>query len=157
MAYTIADLAAAHQRIKQRRAALAADFAREDEQLKAEQVVLRQALLTMLQATGGTSVNTPAGTVYRRTVVKAAAADWGAIWQWQKEHDAPDLVQKRLNTKFITDYLEAHGKPSDPAHIANEGTPHEVWWDGKDWVKPWLAIPPGVNLHTEFDVSIRTS
>lgn len=127
MTYTIADVAGAHQRIREKRSALKSAFDAEDEALKAEQTALRVHLLVMLQATGGTSVNTPSGTVYRRTVVKAAAADWSAIWAWQKEHDAPDLVQKRLNTSFITEFMEANND----------------------------EIPPGINLHTEFDVSIR--
>ena len=157
MTLSIADLAAVHQKIKEKRAALAAEFARVDAELKEEQATLRRHLLTLLNATGGTSVNTPAGTVYRRKVVKAAGADWAAIWEWQKQNDAPDLMQKRLNVGFIEDYIEAHGKPENPAHVANEGTPHEVWWDGSAWVQPWTAIPPGINLHTEFDVSIRKS
>lgn len=157
MAHSIADLAAVHQRIKEKRAALKAEYERADEDLKADQTKLRVALLQMLNATGGTSVSTPAGTVYRRTVVKAAAADWGAIWDFMKQNDAPDMVQKRLNVGYIESWLETHGKPDDPAHVANEGTSHEVWWDGSAWVQPWSGLPPGVNLHTEFDVSIRKS
>lgn len=127
MAYSIAQLAQAHQRIKDERSRRKAEFERLDEELKAQQTALRQALLVELNKTGGTSVNTPFGTVYRRTVTKSAAADWGAIWTWMKAHDAPDLVQKRLNNQFILDYMEANND----------------------------AIPPGINLHNEFDVSIR--
>lgn len=31
-------------------------------------------------------------------------------------------------------------KPTDPSHIAHAGTGHEVWWDEKAWVKPWIAV-----------------
>lgn len=32
-------------------------------------------------------------------------------------------------------------RPTDPAHIANAGTPHEQWWNGAAWV-PAPQMPP---------------
>ena len=34
--------------------------------------------------------------------------------------------------------LSVPGKPEDPAHIAHAGTDSELWWNGTEWVKPWL-------------------
>jgi hypothetical protein len=59
--------------------------------------------------------------------MKAGAADWGAIWDWMKEHDAADLLERRLKVGFIQQYMED-----------NEG-----------------AVPPGINIHREFEVSVR--
>lgn len=137
MTYTIADLARAHGKIRDERSRRTAEYARVDEDLKTEQVMLRQHILKMLTATGGTSIRTPYGTVYRRTVTKSAAADWGAVWDWMKEHDAPDLVQKRLNNQFILDMIEAQRPPG-----AEDGSYA-------------VTLPPGINLHQEFDISIR--
>lgn len=30
-------------------------------------------------------------------------------------------------------------KPDNPAYIAHAGTVNELWWDGSEWVKPWLG------------------
>lgn len=46
------------------------------------------------------------------------------------------LVADQSDTK--PDAGGALGKPSDPAHIAHEGTVNEVWWDGAAWIKPWV-------------------
>jgi hypothetical protein len=35
---------------------------------------------------------------------------------------------------------DTSGKPQDPAHIAHEGSESEVWWNGEDWVAPWVAV-----------------
>lgn len=33
-------------------------------------------------------------------------------------------------------------KPDNPDHVAHAGTPNEVWWNGAEWVKPWVAEEP---------------
>lgn len=99
----------------------------EDVKLEADQQLLKGVLLQLLNQSGARSMTTDAGTVFKSEKIKPSAADWGVIWDWMKEHDAPDLVERRLKTTFIKDYMEA-----------NAG-----------------ALPPGVNVMREFEVTVR--
>jgi hypothetical protein len=99
-----------------------ADLALEEDQIK-----LKQVMLHLLNQNGATSIVTEHGTAYRRTVIKPSAADWNAIWQWMKDNDAADLLERRLKVGFLKTFMEE-----------NDG-----------------ALPPGINVHKEFEVSVR--
>lgn len=120
-------LVEAHQAIKDARTAKRHAWEAEDALLEADQQKIKAVLLHMLNESGAKSFATDRGTVYRREVMKPSAADWGAIWTWMKEHDAPDLVERRLKVGFIQEYMEEHAG----------------------------AIPPGINVHRVFEVSVR--
>lgn len=100
---------------------------KQDVALEADQNKLKVLMLELLNANGAKSIATDHGTVYRTEKIRPSAADWGAIWAWMVEHDAMDLLEKRLKTTFIKEYMEEH--------------------DG--------ALPPGVNVHREFEVTVR--
>lgn len=99
----------------------------EEEALKADEGKLKQVMLHLLNVNGAQSIRTDHGTVYRTEKIKAGAADWAAIWTWMQANDAMDLLERRLKTTFIKEYMEAH--------------------DG--------AIPPGINVHREYEVTVR--
>lgn len=98
-----------------------------DTALENDQNILKALMLDLLNKTGATSIKTDHGTAIRSEKLKPSAADWGAIWEWMKEHDAPDLLERRLKTTFIREYMDEH-----------EG-----------------AIPPGINVHREYEISVR--
>jgi len=117
----------AHNAIKNARASARRAYEAQDADMEEDQKKLKAWLLGQLNVTGAKSIVTALGTVFRREVMKPSAADWGAIWAWMKEHDAPDLVERRLKVTFIKEYM-----------AANAG-----------------ALPPGINIHREFEVSVR--
>lgn len=117
----------AHNAIRDARTAKRHAWEEEDAKLEADQHKLKVLLLDVLNQNGAKSIATAQGTIYRREVVKPSAADWGAIWDWMKKNDAPDLVERRLKVKFITDYQEENGG----------------------------QLPPGINVHREYEVSVR--
>ena len=98
-----------------------------DAELEKDQNALRAFLLDILNKSGAQSVRTQGGTVYRTERIKPSAADWGAIWAWAVENDAPDIFERRLKSGFIKEFMDEH-----------EG-----------------AAPPGVNVHREFEVAVR--
>lgn len=100
---------------------------KEDALLEADSDRLKVFLLGQLNATGAKSIATDSGTVYRSEKIKPSAADWGAIWEWAKDNDGFEIVEKRLKAAFIKEYMEANGG----------------------------QLPPGVNVHREFEVSVR--
>lgn len=117
----------AHQAIKAARTARRHAWEKEDLALEEDQHKLKVLLLELLNQQGAKSIATAHGTVYRREVMKPSAADWGAIWAWAKANDAMEIFEKRLKAKFISDFQEENGG----------------------------NLPPGINVHREFEVSVR--
>ncbi len=117
----------AHNAIRDARTVKRHAWEAEDAKLEADQNMLKAMLLDHLNQTNSKSVATDYGTAYRTEKIKPSAADWGAVQAWIVEHDAWDLMEKRLKSTFIKSYMDEH--------------------DG--------AIPPGVNVHREYEVSVR--
>lgn len=117
----------AHNAIKDARTVKRHAWEAEDAELEADQNKLKALLLDHLNKTGSKSIATDFGTAYRTEKIKPSAADWAEIQRWIVENDAFDLLEKRLKSTFIKDFMDA-----------NEG-----------------RIPPGVNVHREFEVSVR--
>lgn len=114
--------------IRDARTALKRKFEQEDALLEADQQKLRAVILAIMNATGAKSVSTEHGTAYRSERIKVSAADWTAIRDWiAQDPDRIEIFEKRLKSTFVQEHMEAH-----------EG-----------------AIPPGVNVHREYDVSVR--
>lgn len=99
----------------------------EDAALEADQTKLKAMMLDILNNLGGKSIATEHGTVYRTEKIRPSAADWAVVQQWIIANDAWDLMEKRLKATFVRQYMED-----------NQG-----------------QIPPGVNVHREFEVTVR--
>ena len=120
-------LVEAQQAIKDARTAKRHAWETEDALLAADEQKIKAVLLDILNSSGTKSFACDHGTVYRREVMKPSAADWNAIWAWAKEHDAMEIFEKRLKVGFLQEYMAENGG----------------------------AIPPGVNIHRAFEVSVR--
>lgn len=114
--------------IRDARAAKRHAYEAADLALEEDQRKLKVLMLELLNQTGAKSINTEFGTVYRSEKIKPSAADWTAIYGWIAENpERFELLEKRLKSTFVKEFMEE-----------NEG-----------------AIPPGVNVHREFEVSVR--
>lgn len=99
-----------------------------DLELEADQQRLKVFMLDILNRTGAKSLSTVHGTVYRTEKVKPSAADWAAVYAWIAEKpERFELLEKRLKSTFVKEYMDDH--------------------DG--------VLPPGVNVHREFEVAVR--
>lgn len=118
----------ARQAIKDARTIKRHAWEKEDIALEEDQKKLDVLLLQLLNQQGASSIATEHGTVIRSLKLKPSAADWGAIWDWIVQDPARgELLERRLKTAFIKEHMEQ-----------NNG-----------------AIPPGINLHREYEVSVR--
>lgn len=117
----------AHNAIRDARTVRRHAYEKEDAELELEQQRLKAFMLEHLNKTNTKSISTDHGTIYRSLKVKPSAADWGAIWDWMRENDGIDLLERRIKATFVKDFMEA-----------NDG-----------------ALPPGVNVIREFEVSVR--
>lgn len=88
---------------------------------------LRVYFLTHLNNTNAKASRTDAGTFFKKLKVSPSAASWEVIYAYIKEHDAFDMLERRIKKKFVSDYRKLNN-----------------------------ALPPGVNVHEEWEVQVRT-
>lgn len=119
----------AHINIRDARSALKKQFDTADADLKAAQVKLEAAMLGHLNQHGTESVRTEAGTFYRQEEITPSGSDWSAFYDWIKEHDAWDALERRIKKTFVKEFAEAHNG----------------------------QLPPGVSVHREYVVRVRRS
>ena len=99
----------------------------EVEGLKAQQEVVKTALKDQMLALGVKSVNTAEGTVILSTKTRYSTQDWDAFKEFMKEHDALDLLEKRIAQTNMATFLQEN---------------------------PTL-VPPGLNSNSEYAISVR--
>lgn len=118
----------AYDALRNHRAIKEAEHKKADADLEADMVKLRALLNEMMNVSGASSVKTEYGTAYRTEKLKVSAADWGALNDWILEDPSRiEIYEKRLKAGFVKDFMEQ-----------NEN-----------------AIPPGVNVHRDYEVSVR--
>jgi hypothetical protein len=108
MKYNAETLAAAHIKIRTARAELKQGFEEQDRVLEDQLMVINEALLAMCNDSHMESMKTKAGTVIRSVQTRYMPSDWEAMKQFIKDHDALDLVEKRLNQGNMAKFLEDH-------------------------------------------------
>lgn len=125
----LAKVTKAHISIRDARNELRKEYEAKDADLKASQQKLEAVMLDHLQKHGMESVRTDAGTFYRQEEVIPSASDWQALYDWIKDHDAWDCLERRIKKTFVKEYQEVH--------------------DG--------GLPPGVSVYREYVVRVRRS
>jgi hypothetical protein len=120
-------LARVYRKMQQRIQELTAAYESEVEALKAQQETIKNELKDRMLALGVKSVNTDAGTVILSTKVRYNTQDWDAFKQFVIEHDAVDLLEKRIAQTNMATFLKEN--PS--------------------------LMPPGLNSNSEFSISVR--
>jgi len=119
-------LARIWRKMQDERERLAAEFKHADDAVKKQQDVVGDTLLAAMTEMGGDKLRTEAGEVVRERSMKPSAADWGAVYRFVVENDAFELLHKRLSSTFVEKYAKEHD-----------------------------ALPPGINVYTEFKVKVR--
>lgn len=120
-------LARIYRKMQARVQELTTAYESEVEQIKVQQDAIRMALKDQMLALGISSVRTSEGTVVLGTKTRYSTQDWDAFKQFVKDHDALDLLEKRIAQTNMATFLEE-----------NPG-----------------AVPPGLNTMTEYTVSVR--
>jgi len=120
-------LAKVYRRIRAEIATLTQEYDNKVEALKAQQEELKNAMKDQMKAMGVTSVRTTEGTVVMSVKTRYNTQDWDSFKRFVVEHDAVDLLEKRIAQSNMAQFLEEN---------------------------PGL-VPPGLNSHAEFDISVR--
>jgi hypothetical protein len=120
-------LAKIYRKIRSEITTLTQDYDTKVEALKAQQEELKNAMKDMMKTMGVTSVRTAQGTVVLSVKTRYNTQDWDSFKKFVVEHDAVDLLEKRIAQTNMSQFLQEN---------------------------PGL-VPPGLNSHAEYDISVR--
>ena len=99
-------LTKAYIRIREERAKLSAEFKDKDSVLSRQLERIKQGLLDYCNAHNVESVRTSEGLFYRSVKQKFWTNDWEKMHEFIKEHQVPELLEKRLNQTNLKQFLE---------------------------------------------------
>ena len=125
--FTPDKLVSTFQKVKAKRAELAAVFKETDDALKAQEAKLKAAMSDFCSDNGLESVRTENGTFYRSVKTRYWTSDWENMHKFILEHEVPELLDKRVNQGNIKQFLEEN---------------------------PDL-VPMGLNVDSEYIVTVR--
>jgi RAB protein geranylgeranyltransferase component A len=116
-----------YRKLRSRMTELTQEYDTKTEVLKAQQEEIKHAIKDRMKAIGVTSVRTPEGTVVMSVKTVYDTQDWDSFKKFIIEHDAVDLLHKRIAQLNMAQFLEE-----------NPG-----------------VVPPGLNSSSEYDISVR--
>ena len=99
-------LTKAYINIRAERSALSADYKEKDGELARQLDRLKQAMLDHCERHNAESVRTSEGLFFRSKRTKYWVKDWDAMHNFIKEHDVPELLDKRINQTNTRQFLE---------------------------------------------------
>lgn len=115
--------------LRDARTQLKRTFEEEDAKLLSKANLLETVLLQHLLDNQAKSMATDHATFYTEETMRPSATDWPAVYDFIKEHDAFEMLERRITKAFVVKYVED-----------NAG-----------------ALPPGVAIHRETVVRVRRS
>jgi len=119
-------LARVYRKIKAEIDELTKDYDTKVETLKAKQDTLKFAMKDQMKALGVKSVNTAFGTVSMVQKTRYSTQDWDSFKNFIVEHEAVDLLEKRIAQTNMAQYL-----------AENPG-----------------SVPPGLNMFSDFEIRV---
>ena len=114
-------------KIRDKRKALSEEFEAKDRDLKSTMDTIEAALLEACKHIGADSIRTEFGTVSRKVAKRYWTNDWYSFHEFLKEHNALDLLEKRVSQSSMNTFLEEN---------------------------PDL-LPPGLNVDSRYTVVVR--
>ena len=116
-----------YRKLRTRMTELTQAYDTQTEVLKAQQDEIKNAIKEQMKAMGVTSVRTTEGTAVMSVKTRYTTQDWDSFKKFMIEHEAIDLLEKRIAQLNMAQFLEE-----------NPG-----------------VVPPGLNSASEYDISVR--
>lgn len=120
-------LVKAYVKIRDARKARTAEFEKEDKEFEEMLDTIESQLLEACKTIGADSIRTPYGTISRTVKKRYWTNDWHSFYEFLKEHEAIDLLEKRIAQTNMSTFLEEN---------------------------PDLH-PPGLNVDSRYSVVVR--
>ncbi len=114
-------------KIRDKRKELQIEYDKKDEYLKDTLKEVETALLDVCKETGADSLRTEFGTVSRRVSKRYWTTDWNSMYEFVKDNDQLDLLEKRIAQGNMSTYLEENPD----------------------------KLPPGLNVDSKYAVTVR--
>jgi hypothetical protein len=116
-----------YRKLRTKMTELTQEYDTKTEVLKAQQDEVKNAIKEQMKAMGVTSVRTTEGTAVMSVKTRYTTQDWDSFKKFMIEHEAIDLLEKRIAQLNMAQFLEE-----------NPG-----------------VVPPGLNSASEYDISVR--
>jgi hypothetical protein len=126
MSINIDEVIATYLKLRAQKEALELQTKEKVAKIKASLEKLEAWIKEQADAQGVTSFKTHNGTAFLTTNDYANVADWDAMLAFVKEHEAYDMLEKRVSKAAVRGYIEQTKQ-----------------------------VPPGVNYGTRLDVNVR--
>jgi hypothetical protein len=97
------------------------ELSHQDTILAREQSALEASILHAMFEVGTTRAESPSGSVSAKKKIVPAVTDWNEFYQWVAQHDAFDLLQRRLSGPAFRDRWDEG--------VAVPGTAQTELWD----------------------------
>ena len=114
-------------KMREKHAEMSHEFKDKESALKTQMEKVKAALLEFCKENEIDSVRTAEGLFFRTVKQSYWTNDWEAMGRFVVEHQAPELLEKRLNQGNMKQFLEEH---------------------------PDL-LPPGLNVDSQYSVTVR--
>jgi hypothetical protein len=95
-------LAKVYVRIREKRR----ELAKQDKELEEQLELVASQLLEICKEQGASTIRTTHGTISRRVTKRYWPTDWESLYNFIKENDAFSLLQQRIHTSNMDQFLE---------------------------------------------------
>jgi hypothetical protein len=116
----IDELVQIQQQIKAARSEAKREWEANDNALKADEERVEMAILKFLMDNNIKSVRTDFGTAFQMEDIIPTCSDWTAFYDWVRDHDAFDALEKRIKKTYVKEMMEMTGKIPDGVSIIRQ-------------------------------------
>lgn len=99
-------LASVYIKMRDKRKELLAKYEEEDKKIEAQMIMVEEELLRLCKDIGADSIKTQAGTVFRSVRTRYETTDWDNMYKFIKEHDIPQVLERRISTTNMKQFLD---------------------------------------------------
>jgi len=124
---SIEKLVKVYIKMRDKHTEMSREYQEQEKQLKDKMAKIKEALLDHCKEHNVDSVRTGEGLFFRTVRQNYWTSDWESMGKFVVEHNAPELLEKRLHQGNIKQFLEENPN----------------------------LLPPGINVDSEYSVTIR--
>jgi len=118
----VAKLVDVYVKIRDKRAEIARAYKEEDMELQNRLDRISDELLKVCKDNDVESLRTTAGTATRSILERVWASDWDTFYEFVREHDAVELLEKRIHQGNYREWADSHPDVIAPVNIDRKYT-----------------------------------
>mgnify|MGYP003119637272 FL=1 len=99
-------LVKAYVNIRSKREELSREYDNRDSELASQLDLVRQELLKLCASIDAVSIKTGSGTITRTVRTKYMTTDWESVYEFIKENDAVEILEKRIHQGNLKSLIE---------------------------------------------------